>query len=169
MQHSYFSSWSALVLDRPNSCGLARARHPRSGLIGAAIVGALLAAAAALAPIVASGAHACTPGDEACPVVLHMAKGAASITARGEVSGMRPNFFFKFNARSGQKMRVKVVGNNLKTGPGIPITLPNGASDAVDENATYTLPQTGDYLLEVHANTMSSGPFGPFTVTLTIE
>jgi hypothetical protein len=167
MQHSCFSSRSGSARDRPNLRG--RARHPRSGLIGAGIVRALLAAAAALAPIVASGAHACTPSDEACPVVLRMAKGAASITAHGAVSGKRPNFFFKFNARSGQKMTVKAVGKNLKTGPGIPITLPNGTSDAVDENAPYTLPQTGDYLLEIHANTMSNGPFGPFTVTLTIE
>jgi len=98
-----------------------------------------------------------------------MAKGAVSITARSEVSGTHPNFFFKFSARSGQKMTVEAVGQNLKTGPGIPITLPNGATDAVDENAPYTLPQTGDYLLEIHANTMSEGPFGPFTLTLTIK
>jgi hypothetical protein len=117
----------------------------------------------------APGALACEPGDEACPVVLHMAKGAISVTGRGDVSGSRPNFFFKFDARAGQKMTVGVVGRNLKTGPGIPITLPNGASDAVEENAPYTLPQTGDYMLEIHANTMSDGPFGPFTLTLTIK
>jgi hypothetical protein len=70
---------------------------------------------------------------------------------------------------AGQKMTVSVDGHNLKTGPGIPITLPNGASDAVEENAPYTLPQTGDYVLEIHANTMSDGPFGPFTLTLTIR
>jgi hypothetical protein len=145
-----------------------RANYPRIGSIGAAILGALLAAAA-LMPIVVSGARACTPGDEACPVVLHMAKGAVSVSARGEVSGTRPNFFFKFNAQSGQKMTLKVVGQNLKTGAGIPITLPNGTSDAVDENAPFSLPQTGDYLLEIHANTMSEGPFGPFTLTLTIR
>jgi hypothetical protein len=116
-----------------------------------------LLVATALTPIVASGARACTPGDEACPVVLRMAKGAVSITARGEVSGMRPNFFFKFNAQSGQTMTVEVVGRNLKTGAGIPITLPNGTSDAVDENAPFSLAQTGDYLLQIHANTMSEG------------
>jgi hypothetical protein len=128
-----------------------------------------LLAAAALTPIVESGARACAPGDEACPVVLRMAKGAVSITARGEVSGTRPNFFFKFNAQSGQTMTVKVVGQNVKTGAGIPITLPNGTSDAVDENAPFSLPQTGDYLLEIHANTMSDGPFGSFTLSLTIK
>jgi hypothetical protein len=66
-------------------------------------------------------------------------------------------------------MTVKVVGQNLKTGPGIPITLPNGAGDAIDENVPYTLPQTGDYVLEIDANTMAEGPFGPFTLTLTIK
>jgi hypothetical protein len=66
-------------------------------------------------------------------------------------------------------MTVSVVGHILKTGPGIPITLPNGAGDAVEENAPYRLPQTGDYLLAIHANTMSDGPFGPFTLTLTIK
>ena len=91
------------------------------------------------------------------------------VTGRGDVSGSRPNFFFKFDARADQKMTVSVDGHNLKTGPGIPITLPNGASDAVEENAPYTLPQTGDYVLEIHANTMSDGPFGPFTLTLTIR
>jgi hypothetical protein len=51
---------------------------------------------------------------------------------------------------------------------GIPITLPNGTGDAVDENTPYTLPATGDYVIDMHANTMSEGPFGRFTVTLTI-
>jgi hypothetical protein len=128
----------------------------------------LLASAMAASASVPS-ALACEPGDEACPVVLHMAKGAISVTGRGDVTGSRPNFFFKFDARAGQKMTVSVVGHNLKTGPGIPITLPNGASDAVEENAPYTLPQTGDYVLEIHANTMSDGPFGPFTLTLAIK
>jgi hypothetical protein len=128
-----------------------------------------LLAVAMLASCAVPGALACEPGDEACPVVLRVAKGAVSVTGRGDVTGSRPNFFFKFDARAGQKMTVSVVGHNLKTGPGIPITLPNGTSDAVDENAPYTLPQTGDYVLVIHANTMSDGPFGPFTLTLTIK
>jgi hypothetical protein len=128
-----------------------------------------LLAVAMLAFCPVPGPLACEPGGEACPVILRMAKGAVSVTGRGDVTGSRPNFFFKFDARAGQKMTVSVVGHNLKTGPGIPITLPNGASDAVDENASYTLPQTGDYVLEIHANTMSDGPFGPFTLTLTIK
>jgi hypothetical protein len=135
---------------------------------GVEIGGALLAVAM-LASVALSGAHACEPGDEACPVILRMARGEVSVTGRGSVSGSHPNFFFKFGARAGQKMTIRVVGQNLKTGAGIPITLPNGADDAIDENAPYTLPQTGDYRLEIHANTMSDGPFGPFILTLTIE
>ncbi len=113
-------------------------------------------------------ARACTTGDEACPAVLRMAKGAVSVTGTGTVSGAHPDYYFKFNARAGQKLAVKVSGGNIKTGPGIPITLPNGTGDAVDENTPYTLPATGDYVIQMHANTMSEGPFGPFSVTLTI-
>jgi hypothetical protein len=114
-------------------------------------------------------ARACTVGDETCPVVLHMKKGAVSVTGTGVVSGTRPNFYFEFNARAGQKMAVKVVGGGIKTGPGIPITLPNGGSDAVDVDTPYTLPATGDYIIVMHANTMSDGPFGRFFMTLTIK
>lgn len=113
--------------------------------------------------------RACTRGDEACPVVLHMKQGAVSVTGTGVVSGSRPNFYFKFDARAGQTMTVKVVGGGIKTGPGIPITLPNGGSDAVDVGTPYTWPATGDYIIVMHANTMSDGPFGRFVMTLTIK
>jgi hypothetical protein len=116
-----------------------------------------------------TAAFACIEGDEACPAVLHMAPGAVSITAKGVVSGDRPNYYFQFNARAGQKMTIKVVGGNIKTGPGIPITLPNGKGDAVDENTPYTLPATGNYVILMHANTMSDGPFGAFEMTLIIK
>src|SRR5271156_6458896 len=92
-------------------------------------------------------ASACTMGDEACPAILRMARGDVSITAEGFVSGERPNYYYEFDARAGQKMTVTVVGGNIKTGPGIPITLPNGKSDAVDENTPYTLPATGTYVI----------------------
>ena len=117
----------------------------------------------------AGTARACTKGDQACPVVLHMAKGAVSVTGTGVVSGKHPDYYFKFNASAGQKLTVKVVGGDIKTGPGIPITLPNGASDAVNAGTPYTLPATGDYVILMHANTMSNGPFGRFWMTLTIE
>ncbi len=117
----------------------------------------------------AATARACTKGDQACPAVLHMATGAVSITASGMVSGARPDYYFEFNARAGQTMTIKVVGGNIKTGPGIPITLPNGKDDAVYEDTPYTLPATGKYVILMHANTMSDGPFGRFRMTLTIK
>ena len=57
----------------------------------------------------------------------------------------------------------------MKTGPGIPITGPSGAQDAVDEDTPYTLPASGDYVILLHANTMSEGPFGRFKLTLIID
>ena len=129
-----------------------------------------VAAAGALATmLVGTEAGACTMGDEACPAILRMARGDVSITAEGFVSGERPNYYYEFDARGGQKMTVTVVGGNIKTGPGIPITLPNGKTDAVDENTPYTLPATGTYRILMHANTMSDGPFGKFSMTLTIK
>ena len=110
----------------------------------AATNGGLIRMAAAAAGILAvvlvgTEAGACTMGDEACPAILRMARGDVSITAEGFVSGERPNYYYEFDARAGQKMTVTVVGGNIKTGPGIPITLPNGKTDAVDENTPYTL------------------------------
>jgi hypothetical protein len=90
------------------------------------------------------------------------------VVGHGSVSGKRPNFYFKFDARGGQKLTVHVAGRNLKTGAGIPIKLPGGGDDAVDEGVAYTLPATGSYVILIHANTMSDGPFGPFRITLQI-
>jgi hypothetical protein len=113
--------------------------------------------------------QACTPGEEACPVVLKMAPGARSIEATGFVSGEHPDFYFKFDAKAGQKLIIHTEGGGLKTGPGIPITGPNGTQDAVDEDSPYTLPASGDYVIQMHANTMSEGPFGRFRLTLIID
>jgi hypothetical protein len=112
---------------------------------------------------------ACTPGDEACPVALKMSPGATSIVAHGSVSGARPDAYFKFAARAGQKLTIHIVGGDIKTGPGIPIAFPNGSGDAVDVDTPYALPATGDYVILLHANTMSDGPFGPFVLTLRID
>jgi hypothetical protein len=117
----------------------------------------------------AAQAAACTPGDEACPVVLKMKPGAVTIVASGSVSAERPNYYFKFDARAGQKATITTVGGGLKTGPGIPITGPNNFQDAVDVGTPYPLPATGTYVIVLHANTMSDGPFGRFTMTLTIK
>jgi hypothetical protein len=113
--------------------------------------------------------HRCLAGDEACPVVLKMKPGTDSIEATGSVSGEHPNYYFKFDARAGQKATIHIVGGNIKTGPGIPITLPNGGSDAIDEGSPFTLPETGTYILLLHANTMAEGPFGRFRMKLRIE
>jgi hypothetical protein len=138
-----------------------------SGRLRQFAIQAGLTAALALAGTVS--AQACKPGNEACPVVLHMAPGAVSVTGTGVVSGTHPNFYFKFRARAGQVMTVAVKGGDIKTGPGIPLTFPNGGTDAVYENSPYTLPQTGSYTIVMHANTMSDGPFGRFWMTLTIK
>jgi hypothetical protein len=114
-------------------------------------------------------ADGCLPGDEACPVVLKMKPGATTITAIGSVSGERPNYYFTFAARAGQKMTIHTRGGGLKTGPGIPISGPNGFQDAVDEDTPFPLPATGAYVITLHANTMSDGPFGRFEMTLTIR
>jgi hypothetical protein len=111
----------------------------------------------------------CRPGDEACPVILKMKPGAMSITATGSVSGERPNFYFQFAARAGQRMTIHTEGGGLKTGPGIPITGPNGFQDALDEDTPFGLPTDGAYVITLHANTMSDGPFGRFEMTLTIK
>jgi hypothetical protein len=114
-------------------------------------------------------ATACTPGEEACPVQLKMKPGATTITATGSVSGEQPDFYFSFVAQAGQKATIHTVGGGLKTGPGVPIAGPNGLQDAVNEDAPYTLPTTGAYVIDLHANTMSNGPFGRFRLTLTIK
>ena len=95
--------------------------------------------------------QACTPGEEACPVVLRMAPGSRLIEAAGFVSGEHPDFYFKFDARGGQKLIIHTEGGGLKTGPGIPITAPNGTQDAVDEDTPFTLPASGDYVIQMHA------------------
>ena len=132
------------------------------------------AISAAFAMVLVAGwgpaqAAPCSPGDENCPVLLKMRAGAISITAAGSVSAERPDFYFQFGARGGQKMTIHTEGGGLKTGPGIPITGPNGFQDAVDEDTPFPLPATGDYVVVLHANTMSDGPFGRFVMTMTIR
>jgi hypothetical protein len=133
------------------------------------IMGLGLSIFAAAAICGSAPGQACTPGDEACPVVLKMAPGSRLIEATGSVSGEHPNFYFKFDARAGQKLIIHTEGGGLKTGPGIPITGPGGQEDAVDEDTPYTLPASGDYVIQMHANTMSDGPFGRFKLYLIID
>jgi hypothetical protein len=131
---------------------------------------ALVASTLAVAICVGTAqASACTPGAQACPVVLRMKPGATTIEATGSVSGEQPDFYFTFAAKAGQTVLIRTVGGGLKTGPGIPITGPNDVQDAVFEDTPYVLPATGSYVIDLHANTMSEGPFGRFQITLTIK
>jgi hypothetical protein len=115
-------------------------------------------------------ANPCRLGKEAaCPVVLKMPPGATTITATGVVSGTDPDYYFRFAARAGQTITVHTEGGGLKTGPGIPVDGPNGQGLTLDEDSPATLPATGSYVIQLHANTMSDGPFGRFRLKLTIK
>jgi hypothetical protein len=48
-------------------------------------------------------ASACTPGDEACPIVLKMQPGAVSVTESGDLTQNRPTVAFRFEARRGRR------------------------------------------------------------------
>jgi hypothetical protein len=140
-----------------------------SKLRGAATAGVLLVAASTAAMFSTPAWPQCQAGEEACPAVLHMKPGADVVEATGSVSAKHPNYYFKFDARAGQKLTLRVTGGGIKTGPGIPITMPDGGSDAVDVGEPFALPQTGTYLIVMHANTMSDGPFGRFHLTMRID
>ncbi len=137
-------------------------RAPRAGALAACLIAAGACTAAIAAP-------ACAPGSEACPVVLKMAPGATSDSASGSVSGESPDYYFTFAARAGQTLTLHLVGGDIKSGPGIPITFPDGGGGGAYLDTPFALPQTGGYLIYLHANTMSEGPFGKFTLTLTIK
>jgi hypothetical protein len=163
-----------------SACRRSAVHRFRSGGVRNASAAALLLAVMSAAPAFNAwageaggpfrGARAeCRTGEEACPAVLHMKRGSDVVEATGWVSGEHPNYYFKFDARAGQQATIRVAGGNIKTGPGIPITMPDGSSDALDVDTPFTLPATGTYVIVLHANTMSSGPFGRFKITLRID
>ena len=128
---------------------------------------ALLALGAALASL---DAVACEKGrTPACAVVLKMQPHQRAIVASGTVSGTKPDYYFSFAAKAKQDITITTNGGDLKTGPGIPLTLPDGTGDAVDEGTPYHLKQSGTYIVLLHANTMSEGPFGRFTMKLVVR
>ncbi len=115
-------------------------------------------------------AVACERGrTPACAVVLKMHPHQKAIVAHGSVSGTKPDYYFSFAAKAKQAITITTHGGGLKTGPGIPLTLPDGTGDAVDEGTPYRLTQSGTYIVLLHANTMSEGPFGRFTMKLAIQ
>jgi len=132
---------------------------------------ALFAAAAAVcaAPLQSRAAAPCVAGAEECPLVVKVAPGATTVSATGFVTGEKPDFYMTFAAKAGQKLTLHVVGGNLKTGPGVPITFPDGSGGGVFLDQPFVLPQTGAYLVFFHANTMSEGPFGRFRATFVIR
>lgn len=158
-----------------NRCSGAGFRGVATGALlmttfGAATVDALAWSERADGPLRSARVDStCQAGQEACPAILRMKPGAHVVMATGSVSGEHPDDYFRFYARAGQEATIRVVGGNIKTGPGIPITFPNGRSDAVDEGRPFTLPATGTYVFVLHANTMSEGPFGRFQMTLRID
>ena len=129
------------------------------------IMGAFLALA-----IATPAAASCVPGDEACPAVVHMAPGATSVLIKGELTKARPTYYFKFTARAGQMLTIDPVKDpGIKWGAGVPITFPGGkGGDAIDPGQPFKLPSSGEYVIELLANTMADNPFGPFVVKLTI-
>jgi hypothetical protein len=130
----------------------------------ALLLTALCAAASSTTPV-----RACQAGEEACPAVLRMKPGGDTGEATGFVSAEHPRYYFRFDARAGQRATIHVTGGGIKTGPGIPITFPDGKSDALDVDTPFTLPATGTYVIALLANLMSDGPFGRFHITLRIR
>jgi hypothetical protein len=127
-------------------------------------------AAGSCALVVSFGAiqaTACTPGQQDCPVVLTLKPGASVVEATGSVSAERPDYYFTFVAIAGQTITLHTVGGGLKMP--IPIEAADGTGDDIDEDTPYALRATGAYVILLHANTMSSGPFGRFELTLTIK
>ena len=133
-------------------------------------LGIFVAVVALGAGFAATAAYACERGRTPdCAVVLKMSPHKKVIVAQGVVSGLKPDYYFRFAAKARQKLIIITHGGGLKTGPGIPLTLPNSSGGALEEGVPYRLPQTGSYFVMLHANTMSNGPFGRFTMRMTIQ
>lgn len=94
---------------------------------------------------------------------------AVTITTTGIVSREQPDYYVDFTARGGQSLIVHTEGGGLKTSGGIPIQGPGGFEDGIEPDSAYRLPADGRYVLAFHANLMSEGPFGRFTLTVTIR
>src|ERR1700722_1849179 len=114
-------------------------------------------------------ASACTPGDDACPIVLKMVPGAVSVTTSGELTLKRPSSAFQFEARAGQAVVVHVHGPVTKSQ--LPLSGPISADAGGDFNQDqpFKLPARGVYSFTLYANMMAEGAFGPFELTLTIK
>ena len=114
-------------------------------------------------------ASACTPGDEACPIVLKMQPGAVSVTESGDLTQNRPTVAFRFEARAGQTVVVHVSGPATKGQLPLSGPISEDAGGDFYQDTPFKLPASGIYTLTVYANMMADGAFGRFMLTLTIK
>ena len=131
-----------------------------------------LAAAATgllMVTVTAAPTWACTPGDDACPIVLMMDPGAVSVTTSGELTLKRPNLAFRFEARAGQTAVVQVHGPVTKSQLPLSGPIREDASGDFNQDQPFKLPASGIYSFTLYANMMADGAFGPFELTLTIN
>jgi hypothetical protein len=137
-----------------------RRRHP----------GLALAATGLLMFAVAAGpASACTPGDDACPIVLKMEAGAVSVTTSGELTLKHPSVAFQFEARAEQTVVVHVRGPVTKRQLPLSGPISVDAGGDFNQDQPFKLPASGIYSFTLYANMMADGAFGPFELTLTIK
>jgi hypothetical protein len=132
-------------------------------------LGLALATTSLLVLAAPAGASACTPGDEACPIVLKMQPGAVSVTESGDLTQNRPTIAFRFEARAGQTVVVHVSGPDTRDQ--LPLSGPISEEAGGDffQDQPFKLPASGVYTFTVFANTMADGAFGRFMLTLTIK
>ena len=136
----------------------------RKGRLGLAV-----AAAALLVLTLAGPASACTPGEDACPIVLKMVAGAVSVTTAGELTLKRPSLAFRFEARAGQTVLVHLRGPVTKSQLPLSGPIPVEAGGDFNQDQPFKLPASGVYGFTLYANMMAEGAFGPFELTLTIK
>src|SRR5580765_1523208 len=111
---------------------------------------------------VASGADAaaaCRAGAAACPIVVHMARGADTITLRGVLTQGTDCCAYSLRVRAGQVMTWRISGPAIRT----TIAYPNGDADGPGLPAAIPLPESGVYVFSVRPNLMADGAYGPFT------
>jgi hypothetical protein len=112
---------------------------------------------------------ACTPGDDACPVVLKMDPGAVSVVTSGELTLNHPSSAFRFEARAGQTVVVHVRGPVTKSHLSLSGPISVEASGDFNQDQPFKLPAGGVYAFTLYADMMADGAFGPFELTLTIK
>jgi hypothetical protein len=90
-------------------------------------------------------ASACTPGDEACPVVLKMQPGAVSVIESGDLTQSRLTIAFRFEARAGQTVVVHVSGPGTKDHLPLSGPISEDAGGDFYQDTPFKLPAGGIY------------------------